>query len=267
LTLYYSNEEFILSGLDESNLTLWKYENDHWIDKGYTNRDVLNNSVTISNVDIVGNWAFADLSNYPLPVSLINCKAEYISGDIKIQWETVSELNNTGFEILRKSGDSDGFKIIASYKTDQQLQGLGNSSTGKEYFYIDRDIYASTLYQYKIYTVDYSGLKQEYGTISIDISKNKLPDIYCVSNNYPNPFNATTIFRIVIAKTSDIIIRIYNILGELVNEVVYKSLDQGIKHVRCDGKNIASGIYFYKFIVRNEIFTKTIKSGKFVVLK
>lgn len=62
--------------------------------------------------------------------------------------------------------------------------------------------------------------------------------------NYPNPFNPTTYIRYDIPQSSQVTIKVYDILGKEVfsfNE--YKQA--GSYEVQFDGTNFASGMYFY----------------------
>ena len=75
------------------------------------------------------------------------------------------------------------------------------------------------------------------GTYSID---------YALSQNYPNPFNSSTTIQFTLPKSEFVILKIYNILGQEIAELVSKRLDMGIHKYEWDASEYASGLYFYK---------------------
>lgn len=86
-----------------------------------------------------------------------------------------------------------------------------------------------------------------------------LPQEFIVEQNYPNPFNPTTnIMYSLPAGQSNyhVIIKIYDVLGRLVKELVNTNQQPGNYTVEFNAKELTSGIYFY-----------TIQAGKFSVTK
>jgi hypothetical protein len=77
---------------------------------------------------------------------------------------------------------------------------------------------------------------------------------YELSFAFPNPFNATTEFTLVVAQDQHIKIEIYNILGHRVN-VLYNGQLQAhdLRTFRFDGNHLPSGTYFYR--VNGKTFT------------
>jgi hypothetical protein len=76
-----------------------------------------------------------------------------------------------------------------------------------------------------------------------------VPDNFQVNQNYPNPFNPATRIEYTIPKPGDVVIRIYNITGQLVRELFSGYKLKGSYNITWDGmgKNggsAASGIYF-----------------------
>jgi hypothetical protein len=71
--------------------------------------------------------------------------------------------------------------------------------------------------------------------------------------NYPNPFNANTVIRYSLSadRPVPVLLKIYNILGEEVRELVNTKQSKGSYQVNWDGKDnsgkeVGSGIYFYQ---------------------
>jgi flagellar hook assembly protein FlgD len=91
-----------------------------------------------------------------------------------------------------------------------------------------------------------------------------LPQKLTLAQNYPNPFNPATTIRYEIPARLEgfnMILKIYNNLGQEVRTLVNGAQEPGIKSIVWDGKNdlgqaVSSGIYLYRLRVGNEILTK-----------
>ena len=82
------------------------------------------------------------------------------------------------------------------------------------------------------------------------IGEDKLPSEYQLSQNYPNPFNPETTIDFRIDADSHINISIYDINGNLVQELVNEWKASGSHQVKFSGHSIPSGIYFYKMTTK-----------------
>jgi len=78
-----------------------------------------------------------------------------------------------------------------------------------------------------------------------------LPSDLTLHQNYPNPFNPETVISFSLKKDQNIKLSIYNIKGELVEDVVNKKYDKGNHQVIFDGSKLTSGQYFYKLEAGN----------------
>ncbi|HMU43084.1 MAG TPA: T9SS type A sorting domain-containing protein, partial [Ignavibacteriaceae bacterium] len=77
-----------------------------------------------------------------------------------------------------------------------------------------------------------------------------------LSNNYPNPFNPTTKIRYSIPDRSEVILKVYDILGKEVASLVNEEKEPGYYTVDFDGSNLASGMYIYRITAGNFIETR-----------
>jgi len=93
--------------------------------------------------------------------------------------------------------------------------------------------------------------------IGINQISSEVPNTYGLHQNYPNPFNPLTKIKFSVAKTSDVEIIVYDILGREIDKLVNQSLTPGIYETDFDGSKLSSGIYFYKLITQE--FTETKK--------
>ncbi len=70
---------------------------------------------------------------------------------------------------------------------------------------------------------------------------------YSLNQNYPNPFNPNTNIVFTIPETGVVKINIYNVLGEVVSELVNEYLEAGFHQYQFNASNLTSGIYFIPF--------------------
>ncbi len=87
-----------------------------------------------------------------------------------------------------------------------------------------------------------------------------IPTAVYLSRNYPNPFNPTTTIEFGVPKAAKVLIRIYNIRGQLVKELVNQKYEPGKFKVVWEGKNsfgkpVATGVYFYRLEAGGKCFT------------
>jgi len=89
------------------------------------------------------------------------------------------------------------------------------------------------------------------------------PPRFALFQNHPNPFNQATRIEFTLAKSGFVNLRIYDLLGRAVRTLASEHLSSGYKSVLWDGKNdfgkdVASGIYFYKLRAEDYSATKAL---------
>ncbi|MFC2085142.1 T9SS type A sorting domain-containing protein [Bacteroidota bacterium] len=69
-----------------------------------------------------------------------------------------------------------------------------------------------------------------------------------MSQNYPNPFNPTTTiyYSISNTSTSNVTLQVYNLLGEMVTEIINEVKAQGNYSVEFNAGQLPTGLYLYK---------------------
>ena len=209
-------------------------------------------NLTFGTVKWIDNAGAQDLGtdkgDASLPIELASFEAFYNRDEIVLKWVTESEINNEGFEIFKSENEQSGnYVLISSYRTNEGLQGQGNSTTRHQYSYIDRRILPEQIYWYKLADVDYNGNRTFHGPVNASLNSTTIPKEFKLYANFPNPFNPTTIIEFNLPKTSQVTLKIFNILGEEVATLVSARLAAGnhsYKWSRPAG--MASGVYLYR---------------------
>jgi hypothetical protein len=80
---------------------------------------------------------------------------------------------------------------------------------------------------------------------------------FTIYQNYPNPFNPSTTIGFNLPKTSEVTLKVFNILGEEVATLVSDRLSTGLYSYEWDASKLASGVYLYR--LETEGFVQTRK--------
>ena len=83
------------------------------------------------------------------------------------------------------------------------------------------------------------------------------PHEFALYQNYPNPFNPSTTIKLELPKSSVVRLSVCDMLGREVSVLVNERRDAGVHEVKCDGSNLASGVYLYRLTAGE--FTQTRK--------
>lgn len=75
------------------------------------------------------------------------------------------------------------------------------------------------------------------------------PLIFALDQNYPNPFNPSTIIGFRLAKTSYVLLKIFDVLGKDVTTLVSEELQPGSHSRQWNATNVPGGVYFYRLSV------------------
>ncbi|MHB9010758.1 MAG: T9SS type A sorting domain-containing protein [Ignavibacteriaceae bacterium] len=99
------------------------------------------------------------------------------------------------------------------------------------------------------------------------VKNSQIPYTFAVKQNYPNPFNPSTQIEYSLPKESIVTIKVYNILGQLVNTLVNERKIAGVYKVQWNGVNnlgqpVATGVYIYRVTAGENVAVK-----KMILLK
>jgi hypothetical protein len=83
--------------------------------------------------------------------------------------------------------------------------------------------------------------------VGIQPMNTNVPASFILYQNFPNPFNPATSIKFDIAKSGNVKLVVFDILGREVSTLVNENLNPGTYQVSFDGSSFSSGVYFYKF--------------------
>ena len=79
---------------------------------------------------------------------------------------------------------------------------------------------------------------------------------FAISNAYPNPFNPSTSIELDLNKDSYVSINIYNVSGQLVDQLFSGNLNSSNHRFTWDASFVSSGVYFMNIQVDDVLETK-----------
>lgn len=85
---------------------------------------------------------------------------------------------------------------------------------------------------------------------------------FSLSQNFPNPFNPATKIGYQIAENAIVNLTVFDVFGREVATLVNEAKAAGNYHVTFSGKNLPSGIYFYKLQAGSQAFTRKMVLAK-----
>lgn len=78
-----------------------------------------------------------------------------------------------------------------------------------------------------------------------NIAGNIIPDDFEISN-YPNPFNSSTQINLRISRDGFVSMKLYNIIGEEIKEIVHEYMEEGVHKFLFNGNELSSGVYLLR---------------------
>jgi hypothetical protein len=88
------------------------------------------------------------------------------------------------------------------------------------------------------------------------LEQERIPTDFVLNQNYPNPFNPSTTIQFDLPKTSEVSLKIFNILGEEVATLVSDRLSAGSYSYEWDASHLPSGVYLYRLETEDFVETK-----------
>jgi hypothetical protein len=197
-----------------------------------------------------------------IPVELQLFTASLSGLSVQLDWSTASEVNNAGFGIERKIQGS-GFVTVGF------VAGSGTTNEQKLYSFTDKPANQTQTLIYRLKQLDFDGTFTYSHVISVDfygiisgVKDTGIPAEFSLHQNFPNPFNPSTVIKFGLPFSSNVSLKVYNILGKEVAVLFNSFMEAGIHETSFNAAGFPGGVYLYE--IRTDAFTSV---RKMVVLK
>lgn len=225
----------------EAGIDLGSWNGASWADLGACNPVTHTLSGTVTSFsDFTGGEPVA------LPIQLASFTGAAISNNaVRLDWMTLSEINNYGFFVQRRRASEQTFTELPN----SFIPGHGTTLVPQHYTFTDNAASVGHWF-YRLKQVDLDGRTSFTDPIEVDVLTG-VPEVapveFSLYQNYPNPFNPSTEIKFSVEANGPTTLSIYNTLGQEVF-ALFKGIAEAGQYysVKLDASNFASGMYFYK---------------------
>ena len=228
-----------------------------WITRLHTTANWLADDV--DTLGIYSGVLASDFSVTPVPVELTSFDAQLNENSVELNWETATEVNNYGFEIERQYRESE---LTSDWVNIGFVQGNGTTNSVHAYSFTDNGLLNAEELSYRLKQIDIDGASEysKVATVQLTgitgVNDESVPVEFALLQNYPNPFNPTTIIKYQVASSQNVSLKIYNMLGQEVANLVNKIQNPGSYEIPFDASELTSGTYFYRLQAGNFVSVK-----------
>ena len=222
-----------INDFSSSDLLAAHYSGTEWV-AGGSSMVASSTSGTVTTFDPSGFGYFTFGStngNNTLPIVLGKWSAESISGQVKLEWATFTEINNDYFTIERSKNGTE-------WEVLNYVSGAGNSNEIRNYELFDRKPLPGNNY-YRLTQTDFDGGFEVFDVISVNIASD------ADMNIWPNPSNGQSLNITSSSPVETLQILIYDMNGAPVYGKTVNGID---RNYNLNGLTLETGIYIVKLI-------------------
>lgn len=225
--------------------------------------EIINSTIVNNAADGSGGGVYVDSASQ---VTIVNT----------ILWENTPEQlsQSTGTLAVRYSDVQDGWDGLGNINANPTFlspttfklsdnspcidAGIDSVEIGGVWYFAPPDDFAGNPRPAPFGSRPDIGAHESEMPVGLEPLSENLPSQYILQQNYPNPFNPVTMIEFEIPQAQSVSLKIYNILGEAIVELVAERLAAGNYRYHWDGRDrwgmaLSSGIYIYR-----------LQAGKFV---
>jgi hypothetical protein len=170
-----------------------------------------------------------------LPVELAGFTGTADGADVVLDWRTLSETNNSGFEVQRR--------IDGAFETVGFRRGKGTTTEAVRYRFRVRDLEPGT-YAFRLRQIDVDGTASTSPTVEVTVG---LREAYRMTTPAPNPLVGTASLRLQVKQAQAVTVRLYDLLGRQVRTLYQGPLEAGrSRSITVDARGLAGGTYLIR---------------------
>lgn len=183
----------------------------------------------------------------PVQLASFSATLNVRADSVVLRWRTLTETNNFGFEIERRSA-SGSFAVVAG----SFVPGNGTTITPHTYSFHEPAPGTGT-WHYRLKQIDLDGTVHYSESVMIDIvttvASATAPTAFSLGQNYPNPFNPVTTIPFAVTTQSHATLRVFDMLGQELVLLFDGNVEEGWHKAVFSAEGLSSGVYFYRLDV------------------
>jgi len=180
-------------------------------------------------------------------------------GRVIVSWQTTEDSGITGFNLYRREMTlqqkeiGSPFELSSILGNEPKLKTANNDWQklnqslivgSSPYHFVDSEVELGTTYEYRLAAVYGDHSANEAGS-TITVQGQTNPFSYHLAQSYPNPSHGQLTIEYALPQTSPVSLKVYNLSGQLVADLVNSEQMAGIYSVKWDATSLASGVYIY----------------------
>ncbi|MBX2992571.1 MAG: T9SS type A sorting domain-containing protein [Bacteroidetes bacterium] len=173
-------------------------------------------------------------SSTPVPIVLASFTAAATgNGVVRLNWRTLSEYQNYGFEVQR------GHAVPAHFSTlpNSFVPGQGTTNIPHDYIFFDSTA-TPGLWYYRLKQINLDSTLTFVDPVAVSVPTsvggNTAALSYSLNQNYPNPFNPSTKIEFTLKSGGFTTLTVYNLLGQEVATLVKGTMSAGRHSIGLD---------------------------------
>ena len=203
------------------------------------------------------------------------------SGGFKDTYGYIKVFNKLGVQTLWSPIRSRGIPVSAPVICDLNNDGNIDLVSFNEFYHgslaVGKILYAWTfpwlqyntnklywpMYGHDRYRTNQFGFIPPDEPVGIQPMSTAVPEKFELHQNFPNPFNSGTVINYELRIACNVVLKVHNVLGNVVTELVNEKQNAGSYSAEFDGSNFPSGIYFYSLTANGG----TVDTKRMILLK
>ena len=173
-------------------------------------------------------------SNAPIFPMSPEIKVKFSDNYYEIEWEGGSYKDAVQY-LLERANDNNDFIEIGQMSAD--------NNENKNYSLLSEKIEQPEVVYFRIKQINKDG-----SVIYSDVAKvgQGIVDDLIIGQNFPNPFNPTTLIEFELVQDSDVEVKVYNLAGKEIALLHKGFLSKGVHQFMFDASGFSSGVYLYQ---------------------
>jgi beta-xylosidase len=210
------------------------YANQYGTTRTYTTQGYILDNIHVNDWAMYAGVEFGNAEYDKTPDSLKIVASSTTGGSVEVWLDSLETGDKIAECLISNTGSSKTFQTFTSTvesvsgRHDVYLKFTG-TGTGK-------------LFQLQWL---YFTAKGDTITMGAKSSDSPIPQSYGLEQNFPNPFNPSTIINYALPASGFVTLRVFDMLGREVAILVNEQKSAGKYSLRFDGRSFSSGVYFY----------------------